>query len=393
MLPGVWCAVVWCALLSGAPQLPLVSGAWCLVSGVWCTPTYFYLYRLSGVWCTPTYFYLYRQLSLSLSDMICVRARRMYRSRRMYELCFRAKQGLPLPARRLTTLLLQSIIARLLRSEQVIVCAFVWMANHPHIQLYSLDATALKAFHGGLKKRITDFMKRLLALSHLSLWNENDSVVEILDLDLAVERMVYTFLNPVRAKQSKTIDSYRGFHTWNEFVTAPPDINACIKREIPWILATDIEPLSEENPSQREEDSIVESLQEQTKRRETHTLSIYPFKWLQAFGITSPKEIEAIRQRIIRRVREGEAEMAEDTPVAQRLQGYVVTEAYIPPPRERRVFAYGSTKEIRQSYIRLFREFQRKCRSCYELLKQGVKNIPWPQECFIPPAPKLCNVW
>jgi hypothetical protein len=93
----------------------------------------------------------------------------------MYELCFRAKQGLPLPARRLTTLLLQSIMARLLRTEQVIVCAFVWMANHPHIQLYSLDATTLKDFHGGLKKRITDFIKRLLNRDTLSLWDDDDS--------------------------------------------------------------------------------------------------------------------------------------------------------------------------------------------------------------------------
>jgi hypothetical protein len=205
--------------------------------------------------------------------------------------------------------------------------------------------------------------------------------------------MVYTFLNPVRARQSKTIDSYRGFHTWNEFLTAPADINACIKREIPWILATDIEPLSEENPSEREEYSVIENLLERTKKRETHTLSIHPFKWLQAFGITSPQEIEAIRQRIIRRVREGEAEVAGNPLVNERLEGYVVTDAYIPPPRERRVFAYGSTKKIRQAHIQLFRDFKRKCRSCYELLKQGVKNIPWPQECFIPPAPKLCNVW
>jgi len=95
----------------------------------------------------------------------------MYRSRRMYEMCFRAKQGLPLPARRLTILLLQSIMARLLRTEQVIVCAFVWMANHPHMQLYSLDASALRGFHGGLKKRITDFLKRLLGRGTLSLWD------------------------------------------------------------------------------------------------------------------------------------------------------------------------------------------------------------------------------
>ena len=311
----------------------------------------------------------------------------------MYELCFRAKQGLPLPARRLTTLLLQSIMARLLRTEQVIVCAFVWMANHPHIQLYSLDATTLKDFHGGLKKRITDFIKRLLNRGTLSLWDDDDSMVEILDLDKAVERMVYTFLNPVRARQCTSIDTYRGLHTWNEFLTAPAHLNACIEKEIPWILATDIDPLLQENPSLNEEQSVVEDLLDKAKSRETHTLKIYPFKWLQAFGVTTPEQIEAVRQRIVKKVREGEAEMAALNTVPEKLEGYIITDAYIPPPKERRVFAYGSTKEIRQFHIRVFRAFQRECTRCYELLKQGVKNIPWPRECFIPPAPKLCNVW
>lgn len=317
----------------------------------------------------------------------------MYLSKRMYELCFRSKQGLPLPARKLTSLLLQSIIARLLRTEQVIVCAFVWMANHPHIQLYSLDGSALRDFHGGLKKRITDFLKRLLALRWLTLWDDNDSMVQILDLEMAVQRMAYTFLNPVRARQSKTVDTYKGLHTWNEFLSAPADVNACIEKQIPWIHATDIDPLSQENPSEREEGEVIQQLMEMTQGRETHTLRIYPFKWLEAFGITTPDEIEAVRRRIVKQVREGEAEFSESEPIAEKLEGYIVTDAYIPPPKERRVFAYGSTKEIRGAYIRLFRAFRLECRRCYELLKQGAKNIPWPQECFIPPAPKLCNVW
>jgi hypothetical protein len=59
----------------------------------------------------------------------------MLRSRRMYDLCFRAIQGLPLPARSLTNFLIQSIMVRLIFTEQVIVCNYVWMANHVHMQL------------------------------------------------------------------------------------------------------------------------------------------------------------------------------------------------------------------------------------------------------------------
>jgi hypothetical protein len=69
----------------------------------------------------------------------------MLRSRRMYDICFRALQGLPLPARSLTTFLIESIMGRLIATEQVILCNYVWMANHLHMQIYSLDSSALKA--------------------------------------------------------------------------------------------------------------------------------------------------------------------------------------------------------------------------------------------------------
>jgi hypothetical protein len=310
----------------------------------------------------------------------------------MYELCFRAVQGLPLPARELTTLLLQSIMARLLRAQDVVVCCFVWMGNHPHMQLYSLDAEGLRNFHGGLKKRITDFLKRLLDLPRLSVWDVGDSVSEILDLDAAVERIVYTFLNPVRAKQCRSIDTYKGFSSWKEFLSAPACVNACIEQEVPWILATDLEPLSDENPSHSEERRVVQETRKKAASRETHTLRVYPFKWLEVFNITEPEAIEAIRQRIIRRVREREAELAGAKLPAERLEGFVVTDRYLPPRKERRVFMYGSTREIRVAHLTIFDQFLRACRKCYELMKIGAQQIPWPPECFVPPAPRLCNV-
>jgi hypothetical protein len=309
----------------------------------------------------------------------------------MYELCFRAVQGLPLPARDLTNLLLQSIIARLLRAQDVVVCNFVWMSNHQHMQLYCLDAEGMKRFHGGLKKRITDFIKRLRGIPQLSLWEEGDSMGEILDLNAAIERFVYTFLNPVRARKCSSIDTYKGFNSWHEFLSAPADVNACVEKEIPWIFATDIEPLSQENPSRSEEQRVVADITAKAALRTTHTLRIHPFKWLQAFNITHPKAIEAIRQRIIHRVRQEEAELLGQKLYDSQLEGFVVSDDYLPPPKERRLFMYGSTRRVRQRHLVVYDRFVRECRKCYQLMKTGAKNIPWPPACFVPPAPRLCN--
>jgi hypothetical protein len=320
-----------------------------------------------------------------------MRRRRFIPSKHLFDICFRAVQGLPLPARPLTALLIESILARILATEQVILCGYVWMANHPHIQVFSLDSSALCRFHGRVKKRLTDFLKRLLGLSHLLLWDSRTTIGEVLDLDAAIDRIVYAFLNPVRAKLVRSIDEYNGCNTWKEFLSAPADLHAVIEKEVPWILATDLGPLSHSNPSEAEEMRIIQRLKNKAASREAHVLRIHPFRWLEAFGIRCPEEIERVRARIVARVREGEAALAPQINPSNRIEGYVVTNDYTPPPRERMVFMYGSTPENRVNHLENRRWIEKQCNECFQLMRQGAASIPWPPGCFAPPAPILYN--
>lgn len=320
-----------------------------------------------------------------------MRQRRMLRSKKMYDLCFRSLQGLPLPARALTSFLIESIIGRLLRSDDVIVCGYVWMSNHVHMQVFSLDCQALTHFHERLKKRLTDFLKRMLGLSRLRLWDDRTTLGEVLDLDAAIGRIVYGYLNPVRAGLVRSIEEYQGCNTWREFLSAPSDVNAVVEKEVPWVLATDIKTLSRVNPSAPEEAHVVDTLKERASKRETHKVKIMPFKWLEAFGIVDPVDIEKVRQRIILDVRDVEASHALKKVRLQKLEGFVVTDTYVPPKKERKVFMYGSTKERRWEFLELYTWFKGQCRTCFELMKLGIEKIPWPPECFRPPAPRLCN--
>jgi hypothetical protein len=259
------------------------------------------------------------------------------------------------------------------------------------MQLFSLDCSALTAFHGGLKKSLTDFLKRLLALPRLRLWEAETTLGEVLDLQAAIDRIVYAYLNPVRAGLVRSIDDYQGCNTWKEFLSATPSLNYCVEKEVPWINAPDIQPLSRENPSVSEEIRICAFLRQKAAKRRTHTWRIYPFKWLEAFNISSPDAIERIRREIVSRVRAEEESLASSKPITVQRQGYIVTNAYVPSTKSRKVFMYGSTKEIRIAHLNLFKWFVGCCRRCYDMFKQGVKEIPWPPECFIPPAPRLCN--
>jgi hypothetical protein len=116
-----------------------------------------------------------------------------------------------------------------------------------------------------------------------------------------------------------------------------------VEKEVSWVLATDIETLSHRNPSWSEERRVIEELEQKASSRQTHTLRRYQFKWLEAFGISDPSEIEKIRSRIVARVRQEQAALAPKKDLAQRIEGFVVTEEYKPPRKERKVCMYGST--------------------------------------------------
>ncbi|MEN9846932.1 MAG: hypothetical protein RIS36_2079 [Pseudomonadota bacterium] len=320
-----------------------------------------------------------------------MRKRRMPRSKKMYDLCFRSLRGLPLPARALTTLLIESIIGRLLRTEDIIVCSYVWMSNHVHMQVFSLDCAALTHFHERLKKQLTDFLKRLLSLSQLNIWDKRTNIGEVLDLEAGIARVVYTYLNPVRAGLARSIDEYTGCNTWKEFLSVPADVNAVAEKEVPWVLQPDVGPLSQVNPSLSEERSLVARIKDKASSRERNIVRVMPLKWLQAFNILDPIEIEKIRQRIIHEVRQEEARLAPKKTPLRRIEGFVVTDAYVPQKKSRKIFMYASCKELRFSFLDTFHRFIRECRECYLLTKQGHTDVPWPPGCFRPPIPRLSN--
>jgi len=267
------------------------------------------------------------------------------------------------------------------------------MSNHAHMQVFSLDCEALTHFHERLKKQLTDFLKRLLSLSQLNLWDTRTNIGEVLDLEAAIDRVVYSYLNPVRAGLARSIDEYAGCNTWKEFLSVPADVNASVEKEVPWVLLPDVGPLSQENPSLSEERALVNRIQDRASARERNTLRIMPLKWLHAFNIVDPIEIEKIRQRIINEVRAEEARLAPKKDPLRRIEGFVVTDTYIPRKKSRKVFMYGSSKEVRLEYLETFHDFIRKCRECYLLMKQGYIDVPWPPGCFKPPIPRLCNAF
>jgi hypothetical protein len=129
----------------------------------------------------------------------------------------------------------------------------------------------------------------------------------------------------------------------------------------------------------------------QASQRSRNIVRVMPLKWLEAFGIVEPSEIEKVRQRIIAQVRYEEARLAPQRAPSRRLDGFVVTDVYRPRKKQRKVFMHFSCRELRWTFLETFRRFINRCAECYLLVKQGSLDVPWPPGCFKPPTPPLCN--
>ena len=265
-----------------------------------------------------------------------------------------------------------------------------------HFFLMIWDPQACVNFYQELQKKITECFKRLTGKTHLTLWEGDPIVAEVLDLDKAIEKIAYIYANPARANLTETIGQYPGLSSWSEFTQIAPSLNASSSKRVPWIKFSTVPQLRSLNPSKHEDQRIAEELI--SKAKIEHTLNYHPNAWMAAFGIEDEKEIAEINNRIKERLKEKE-ELAEQKrreekkPLfgADALRMQRIMRPHTPSKRERRIFVLSSIAELRIEYIARFKEFCQWCRECYSLLKQGGNPI-WPPGALRPPAPPVASL-
>lgn len=324
----------------------------------------------------------------------------MFQSRCVYEICFRAKRGIPLPSRAVIKFILESAIARTQRGNgKVIICHYTWMANHVHILVVCQDVTALKDFYGELKKRITDMLKRLLGLPELKLWEEREArVMQILDLEKLKRQIGYYYLNPARADQEDSIDRYPGLNTWRTFCSVAAEVDSFEETHSRWIRLPSIPALSSYNPTLKEEERIINLIKGDNQVRTSY--KVEPFACFKAFGVTDPQELEAIRAEIIADVRAQEQELREKRQKAGKrvvgalrlIQEPITISGYEPSKqRGRKIYFLSSVLELRVKFCNLYKSFCERCKECYRRACLGDRRVEWPPGAFVPPIPPLAN--
>ena len=325
------------------------------------------------------------------------RTRRRIESRECYEVCFRAREGLPLVAYHLINLIIGSTVARAQRDHKVDICHDIWNGSHAHLILVARDAEMFVRFLGEIQKQITEVLKRLLGLDHLSIWEGSPLIAKVLDIEKAIDRISYLYANPAQDNLVDSIERFPGFSSWSDYKVADDTITAQCNQEYPWIRLPSIPRLESPILTESQDSYFVKLLKKLNKN--SHTLTRQPNLWMQCFGVsTAPAVAEVnvrIRERLLRREQEArEKRKASGRSVmgVARLTSQPIMKPHKPKKNEKKIYCLSSINELRMSFIAEFKCFCRRCRECYECWRTGDISVEWPPGAFRPPLRPAYNI-
>jgi hypothetical protein len=248
------------------------------------------------------------------------------------------------------------------------------------------------------QKKVTDTVRRLTKRSRLLLWEKRPSVMKLAELEDAIQRLVYIFLNPAKAGLETSIDVYPGLTTWKAFTTCEASVDAEVRLPAYWTPVSSLEALPPGNRLSPACERAMASRLRGAKKVERYELVIKPLAWLKLYGVTEPSRVEQIRQRIIREVYAGEAKLAKERLEqgravigAQRLRHQEYLKPHTPKKKERNIYLICGNHSLRPTLIRMFQDIFSACRDCYLALKAGMPH-EWPPGNFIPwVTPRTCR--
>ena len=324
------------------------------------------------------------------------RSRRRFISNKPYELCFRAREGIPFPPNDVLNLIVESAIARTQRDYKVDLCHLIWMGNHVHMIIVALDARQCVAFYAELQKALNESLKRLLGIEFLHLWETRPMAAQVADADKMVERIAYLYANPARAHLVDSISQYPGVSSYREFKqNVSSGIESSATKMVPWIRPCKIKLLGTRSLTSAQARSIVKALRDEAKTR--HALIYKPNAWMRCFGIKE-EEIEIYNKRILAHIESAESLSRQERHGkgfgvigTTKLQEGIILKPHTPKKKSRRIFFLASTKELRLEILEAFREFDARCCACYEAWLVGDFSLSWPPGAFRPPMSVLAN--
>ena len=325
------------------------------------------------------------------------RKRRRIISNQAYEICFRAREGLPLVCYQYMKLILGSILARTQRDDKLIICHDIWNGSHPHIIAVAKDADDFTNFYGEVQKKITEAIKKLLGLDHLNIWEGNPTVIKIHGINEGIERISYLYANPAQDNLVDNIRAFPGYSSYRDFINSEDKLGALSVKKYPWIRLPSIKKLRSRVLSRSQDRRLARRLK--NKNRARHKLIREPNAWMRCFGVEDNKEVKEINAKILDKLdtleqiaRELRIEEGKPLLGVEALRAQELMKPHKPKKKTNKIFVYANCSEARKEEISSFKKFCDKCRECYLEWKRGNFLVEWPPGAFKPPLPPSYNL-
>ncbi|MDZ4786645.1 MAG: transposase [bacterium] len=295
------------------------------------------------------------------------------------------------PANSLVNEIVKSTLASAQKHHPVEVSHIIVQSTHVHFTATVVDPNDIRGFMERFKTESAHRINRLLGKKKRTIWCEGYDSTIILDLEKAIEKIVYIYINPIKDGLVESIDHYPGISSW-EFLNKQKTTFATyfIPRDAVRKLEDRI--LSREDYERERRHLLLK------KKRTSFKIDINA--WMKVFNITDLEEQKEINQKIVEAVREKENEYRENRQFEKKTVLGVTKllkerpgSTFIPNREGRKTFCISSDKKIRISFIQSIKELISQARSVLLEWRKGNFQTPYPIGLYPPSLPKRAEAF
>ncbi len=303
------------------------------------------------------------------------------------------EQDFMFPANPLIKEIIKSCLAIAQSHHPIEISHIIMQSTHVHFTAMVHNPNDIPGFMERFKTESAHRINRLLGRKKRTIWCQGYDSTIILDLEKAIEKIVYIYDNPVKDGLVESIDNYPGISSWHHFKKGQSKAtfktyliprDALHKLEDRALFIDDYE---------RERRQLL------IKKRKIK-FQINLNSWMKAFLITDPKEQEEINQNIIDAVRAKEKDQKEirksekiSVCGAAKLMLQRPGSAFIPEREGKKTICIASDKKIRISFIQSIKLLISQAREILLQWRKGNFLAQYPIGLYPPSLPKRAEAF
>lgn len=303
---------------------------------------------------------------------------------------FSVEEGLLLLSNPLCLAMIKSCLARAQFLYPVRICHFLVEATHIHMVLVVTNPDDVCQFVKYFKTESAHMINRLLGRKKRTVWCEGYDSPVVLTFPRAVIAISYLYANPAKDNLEESIDQYPGLSSWDMYQRGE------LKKNWKRLRRPAFTALPRDSHNLRGYTKYAEQILSSTKK--THTFTLEPDAWMEAFGIEDPVDKATINNSIEKRVQklEKRAKLKRDTEKKrvigkERLINQALNTNYRPQRTGTRTWCLTEKRSLRIEFIRFLKDLFDEAREVRKRWFLGDYSQPYPLGLYPPSMPKLAE--